>query len=127
MSRVPGTNSITVDFFGAISGNVNVRGANSCGTRSCSTNSVTVNACRISTNRESVMQTVAYPNPAKDELFVKVSEPVKVIMYNAIGQIVKSDTIDKEGKINISDVPSSVYFLHIKGNNETHVVKVIKN
>jgi len=67
-----------------------------------------------------------YPNPAKDELFFKSNSDIKVIMYNALGQMVKQENISREGKISISDIPSAVYFVHVKGNNETKIVKVVK-
>ncbi len=67
-----------------------------------------------------------YPNPVKDELFIRSNEDVKVTIYNAIGQIVRSETIARNGKISTHDIPSAIYFVHVKGNNETRVVKVVK-
>jgi hypothetical protein len=67
-----------------------------------------------------------YPNPFNDDLFVNASEVVKVSIYNSLGQIVKSETIVRQGKINTSDMPAAVYFLHIKGSSQTRVTKIIK-
>jgi hypothetical protein len=67
-----------------------------------------------------------YPNPVNDELFIKANEDVKVTIYNAIGQIVRTEAIARNGKISTSEMPNAVYFVHVKGNNETRIYKVVK-
>lgn len=88
---------------------------------------ITVFPCTGLATQVSNLVISIYPNPAKDELFFKTSGDVKVTMYNAIGQIIKQENISREGKINVSDIPSAVYFVHVKGANETRIFKVVKN
>jgi hypothetical protein len=67
-----------------------------------------------------------YPNPVDDELYIRTNEDVKVTMYNAIGQIVKTESISRNGKINTAELPNAVYFVHVKGLNETRIYKIVK-
>jgi hypothetical protein len=67
-----------------------------------------------------------YPNPVNDELFIRSNEDVKVTMYNAIGQIVKAESPLRNGRISISEMSSGVYFVHVKGLNETRIYKIVK-
>lgn len=67
-----------------------------------------------------------YPNPVNDELFIKANEDVKVTMYNAIGQEVRTELVARNGKISTAELPNAVYFVHVKGLNETRIYKIVK-
>jgi hypothetical protein len=100
-------------------------------TNGCSdiqTITIVVSPCTgLSSYAASNFQLSVYPNPFKDELNFKVSEEVRVSIYNAIGQLMKSETISRLGSISTSDLPNAVYFVQVKGANQTRVLKVIKN
>ncbi|MFO0356591.1 MAG: T9SS type A sorting domain-containing protein [Sphingobacteriaceae bacterium] len=68
-----------------------------------------------------------FPNPFKDELKIDASEEVTVTIYNAIGEEMGHEIISRTGSINTSSLPNAVYFVHVKGANQTRVLKVIKN
>ncbi len=67
-----------------------------------------------------------YPNPVDDELYIRSNEEVKVTMYNAIGQVVKTESVSRNGRIGTSELPNAVYFVHVKGLNETKIYKIVK-
>lgn len=60
---------------------------------------------------------VIYPNPAKDVLYVNFAsnEPPAVRLFNCLGQIVYSGTINNQCKINVSFLPRGVYFIDVIG------------
>lgn len=90
------------------------------------TTAVQMTTCTSLPSRISNLIISIYPNPMKDELFIRANEDVKVTLYNAIGQIVKQEIISREGKMNATDIPNAVYFVHVKGHNETRILKVVK-
>lgn len=103
-------------------------GGTTSGCTDTKTISISVFPCVGLTNFTSAnFQVLIYPNPFKDELSFKISEEVKIEVYNAIGQVVKTETISREGKMSTSDMPNGVYFIHVKGYNEKRVYKVVKN
>ena len=69
-----------------------------------------------------------FPNPSNnvifiDNLFVKT----KIIMYNALGEIVKqTTTIKKQHKIDISELNDGSYFVHFENEKRSRVFKIIK-
>lgn len=90
--------------------------------------SISVFPCTGLTNFTSAnFKVVIYPNPFKDELSFSISEEVKVEIYNAIGELVKAQTISGEGKMSTNEMASGVYFVQVKGVNEKRVFKVVKN
>lgn len=100
--------------------------ANGCA--NTATVSISVSPCTgLNSLAYASFQVSLYPNPFKDELKIEATEEVKITIYNAIGQIMGNETISRNGSINTSSLPSAVYFVHVKGANQTRVVKVIKN
>lgn len=67
-----------------------------------------------------------YPNPVKDELFIKGLDGVSEIeMTNTVGQMVVKETI-KTGSINLNHLKSGVYFVKIKNKTQSLVYKITK-
>jgi hypothetical protein len=71
-------------------------------------------------------QVSVYPNPAKENVFIKGIEPAEVQVYNALGQLVK--TVQGTNEINISNLKQGVYFVSIiTENKERFIRKIVKN
>ena len=70
----------------------------------------------------------AFPNPANDRVIIEGIEAAEVQIYNAIGQCVASATGKGEPfTIDISNLPSGVYFINITdGEGRKCVKKVVK-
>jgi hypothetical protein len=70
-------------------------------------------------------QVSVYPNPAKENVFIKGIEPAEVQVYNALGQLVK--TVQGTNEINISNLKQGVYFVSIiTENKERFIRKIVK-
>ena len=70
---------------------------------------------------------VVFPNPAKDEIFIKsYSKPNKVEIYSLTGTLIMPEN-DGSDKISVSNLPQGMYFLKIHFDNETISRKFIKN
>lgn len=74
----------------------------------------------------------AYPNPVKDELTINlgsVKDNYNIEIVNSLGQTVyKTTTSDQTLKVQLSDKPTGVYIVNIKGNKtgSNKSIKVIK-
>ena len=71
-----------------------------------------------------------YPNPVKDVLTITADNLKQVVMYNSLGQIVKTIDADEDNvQINVSDLQNGMYFVNIidnAGNLTTNKVAVSK-
>lgn len=73
-----------------------------------------------------------YPNPANTSFYISMKEdmefPVKMELYNNIGQVLKTVTLqDKLTKIDLDGLPSALYFVKIYGENGIYTKKLLKN
>lgn len=68
----------------------------------------------------------AYPNPAKDNLFVKSLQSIdEVKIYSLNGALVKTVlNVENETAINVSDLASGIYIMKI--NNQSQGIKLVK-
>lgn len=74
----------------------------------------------INTNRIFV-----YPNPATDFINIKTNQTIKnVTVFNVNGQKVLD--IANQSQIDISNLPTGMYFLNIKTNQSTQNIKILK-
>ena len=64
-----------------------------------------------------------YPNPTKDKLFIEGLEGHhEVRIYNALGMLVKTESIDGDSEINVSELTTGLYLIRID-NHSTRFVK----
>ena len=64
-----------------------------------------------------------YPNPASDKLHLEGIEGKHDIqIYNAIGMLVKTSSLNGDGEININDLSAGLYLLRING----HTMRFVK-
>lgn len=69
-----------------------------------------------------------YPNPSSENITVilnGISENQKIQFYNSIGILLQETSINQTTQINISDLPSGLYFVHLK-NQVSQTQKFIK-
>lgn len=89
---------------------------------------LTVSPCtglnQLSTNATSFN---AYPNPFSEEINFTANENIEVTIYNALGQIVKKQGINKKGSIATTDLAKGVYIAVMKGDSGIKTLRVVKN
>ncbi len=74
----------------------------------------------------SASEVTVCPNPAKDRIVIEGIEAAEVIVYNTLGQLVK--TIQGTNEIPVSDLPQGVYLLCITdAEGENYVLRVVKH
>ena len=68
-----------------------------------------------------------YPNPSKGliQLRGKVESNFNLEIYDAKGNLIRSEYLSTD-QIDISDLPSAIYFLHIKIDAENYEFKIVK-
>jgi len=69
----------------------------------------------------------AYPNPAKEMLYINTEKALLYKMINTKGQVLMQGEIAPRQGISIQQLPQSAYLLQLFDGNRTYVKKVIKN
>jgi hypothetical protein len=72
-----------------------------------------------------------YPNPSSGQEIVviasKSTQPSKLVIYNALGGIVKSETFDTaQHKVDVSKIPAGLYFIWLDQAGEKSMKRFIK-
>ncbi|GLB51475.1 hypothetical protein NBRC110019_05140 [Neptunitalea chrysea] len=78
-------------------------------------------------DNESVNNIKVYPNPVNDRMYVKSAEKItSVSIYSVTGQQVIAKVVDSnELTINMSELKSGVYFMHLLQSGKEYVHKII--
>jgi len=87
----------------------------------------------VSTNEKNIIETLVFPNPANDFIFVNIKDcsvpNVQIKLINAVGAEVISfnemNPCEKLVKINTADLPVGSYFLKIISDNNAMVKKIM--
>jgi hypothetical protein len=86
----------------------------------------------VNTAEPKISSIVIYPNPASDRIYIKSNEITKinrVEMLNTIGKVVrvieKPSSTYNEISINVSDLPSGIYFVRALGEGNTQTMRVL--
>jgi hypothetical protein len=68
-----------------------------------------------------------FPNPAKDVLNITNSSTtvLEISLYNIMGNLVNTFTIEEKGSLNIAELSSGIYYLHYSDTQNGHGVKQI--
>lgn len=69
--------------------------------------------------------TSIYPNPATDKFTIVTSGKSEMSLYNALGQVVKTETINGTATIDVSNFPVGVYHVSLTSEAGTVYQKVI--
>ena len=67
---------------------------------------------------------IVYPNPVKNILTISTDLDVTTTLYDVTGRSLRSNIIDKE--INLSNLPSGIYFLSIEHEGNIYNKRIIK-
>ncbi|QHI35998.1 hypothetical protein IMCC3317_13510 [Kordia antarctica] len=70
-----------------------------------------------------------YPNPTKEELYISgISTNLKTTytIYNLVGNIIISDNLLKQDRIDMTSLKAGIYFLKITQKDKTYMKKFIK-
>jgi|GEM_PF-1978925 len=69
-----------------------------------------------------------YPNPSSDVFSINSDSSGSLVVYDVIGKIIKTETIDLGiTKLDLSNYPSGIYLMKvITENNQTQTIKLIK-
>jgi len=79
----------------------------------------------ITNVEKNITRDLVYPNPVKSEFKLNLDYLDEVKIFDLNGLIIK-DIKHNSDKINISDIPSGVYYLQVKQNNELIYTKLVK-
>lgn len=87
-----------------------------------------INVGSVGINDEDASAVVIYPNPVTDGCWVTgVPENVEIRLYNAFGQLLKTQNAEGERtKIDFNGLESGTYFIQMMGRNGVVIKKVIK-
>ncbi|MCV2485799.1 T9SS type A sorting domain-containing protein [Flavobacterium sp. SH_e] len=90
---------------------------------------VYANTCKnLGVDESTRTQAVIYPNPTKGELNIKNQNLEKANVYNTLGQLVKSFTLNSsntDNSINLSGLPKGVYYIYLISGDAASAKKVI--
>ncbi|WP_298952860.1 fibronectin type III domain-containing protein [uncultured Nonlabens sp.] len=68
-----------------------------------------------------------YPNPVSSILYVQTDASLKkLIIYNLMGQIVRSREVENRAEINVQELPSGMYLIEMISDTTTETVRFIK-
>jgi hypothetical protein len=86
--------------------------------------------CSVATEDATLVQSLMlYPNPTSNTLYVSWEVDITslhVDLMNSVGAIVKSQQIDNQGIINVSDLPRGFYLCRLSdANHKTQTLKVV--
>jgi hypothetical protein len=105
-----------------------VQGQGSNGCIGLNTLLISVSPCTgLSINAADAASIQVYPNPFKDELTIQANSEVKVKIVNALGQVVKTETVNGKSVINTTELPKAIYFIEIRSEAGTKVLKLIRD
>lgn len=70
---------------------------------------VVLDACATTSIEENNNLVAVYPNPATTSINVEVNENAVFTLYNVLGEVVKSQNVNQNATINVSDLNEGVY------------------
>ncbi|MDP2161824.1 MAG: T9SS type A sorting domain-containing protein, partial [Flavobacterium sp.] len=70
-----------------------------------------------------------YPNPVQDVLTLNYSQTIReVTVFNMLGQhVITKQNNDVQAQVSLSNLPNGTYLVRVVSEDESHIVKVIKN
>lgn len=80
----------------------------------------------ISSTMLSATPFAVYPNPARDNIKITVANSSVISVVNSSGKIILKKKIDRSGLINVSNLPTGIYFIQNNTTGEMQRINVIK-
>jgi len=69
---------------------------------------------------------VLYPNPNDGHFFIDIFEDTHILLFNAIGTLVYSNSYEKgTHALGFPELPAGVYLLKTEGKNNKEVIRVV--
>ena len=76
---------------------------------------------------ENLVNVAIYPNPAKNNLYVRSSKPADYSIVNLLGQTLQSGQLTQTmSTLDVSELPAGVYFITVTNGKDTQKVKFVK-
>jgi hypothetical protein len=121
--------SVTVNF-GSTSGNLNVKANNTCRAGSNKTLGIGFNCRENENDYFSSFDLQVFPNPTSGDFTIQflntLPSPVKVEMTDVIGKVIERiETSEQTITMHESGLVSGIYYLTVKKNGETLIVKKV--
>jgi hypothetical protein len=85
----------------------------------------TINIQYVSINSMESIQFTVYPNPGNGVFKIKTDGTYQLLVYNAIGNIIKTSTINNETTIDLTNQTSGIYFVKIISENAMSAQRII--
>lgn len=85
-------------------------------------------SCNLGVGESVLDQAAIYPNPTKGEVTIDNVSLEKATVYNSLGQLVKSftlDTANSSNTINLSGLPKGIYYVYLINQDAASAKKVI--
>lgn len=85
-------------------------------------------SCTLGVNESVLSQAVLYPNPVKDVINIQNVNLEKAAVYNVLGQLIKSFTLNStntDNTINLSGLPKGVYYIYLINGDAASAKKVV--
>mgnify|MGYP001950132107 CR=1 FL=1 len=94
----------------------------------CETETVTITVDpALSVNDPAKNLFKVYPNPVNHQVTIDTKEPLKAYqLFNLLGQKILTGSLERTQTIDLSALVSGVYMLHIKGDNNQAILKIVK-
>lgn len=99
------------------------------GCQSTATRTVQVNICtEIGEMDPTIQNTILYPNPTNGEFVIEISGKAEAVLFNTLGQIVMKTNLNAgKNEINVSDLAKGVYFVKISYNQNSKIIRLVKD
>ena len=67
-----------------------------------------------------------YPNPVNERLFIQSTDSIRIDVFNAVGEVIMSQSIAKEGSIDVSSLSQGIYICKIQQGSNQSFIRFIK-
>ncbi|MBL7110836.1 MAG: T9SS type A sorting domain-containing protein [Bacteroidales bacterium] len=134
ISAGQGTNEVTIDFSPlAISGEIDVYGANDCGIGSAMAKPVVVSDCPGVNEYNLLVDVTLYPNPAEETLNLRIQgreTDITLVINDVTGNIKFTEKLtnvpsDYTKKIDVSGFAEGLYFIRMSKENRYFIEKFV--
>jgi len=69
----------------------------------------------------------AYPNPTNGQLWIETVNTDRIEIYDLQGKLVFNQLVfDNKSQLDLSDIPTGIYQIHLLSDNQRRVTKIVK-
>ena len=66
-----------------------------------------------------------FPNPTQGELNIIIENNAELQLFNTVGQLVKSESVNGQTKVDVNNLPAGIYQLSLTSETGSHTQKVV--